>query len=277
MKDGDYVEAKTLTELGERPRKLTGTLQIVEAEGDDIYPPFKAYFVDGKEADEGTIKTIKNINASSLAIYEFYNQCHDPETGRFCENDITNDGLSSFPEARKAAILRTTARLQNSWGVTAHIDARPSQKGQHQNFAEETGALAAVAPWEPGVIHVNPKLANDQWAKNQLSRKTFIAKSVGDVIIHEYGHILEGELEETKDWDTVHELRGKFTEVIGDDSWDSRQARNQLRMDISYYAGESDHEAVAESFLAYVKEIKNQWSDHVGTVLNKKFKKGGSR
>lgn len=293
LKNGDQASARTLSDTN--TREVTGTLEIIKVEGDDMYPPFTLYFVDGKEVDITTIKSLSDsVRASSTIIYdlfEYSNDCHSPEDGRFCSDpshnheekfDVTHGGLEGFPPKRKRSILIRVENLQKEWGVRVNVDARPSEKGTHQNFAEETGALAAVAPWEPNIIHVNPKMADDKWLVKQMTnaKGKYIATNVPEIITHEYGHILEGELEQRGDFKTIAELHSLFT-VIGEAELGDKFGkadRNRLRMEVSYYAGKDTHEGIAESFLAYTKGQRGStWIDSTGEILTRTFKKGGKK
>lgn len=127
LKDGDLVTAKSLTEPGQFPKTLEGILQIVEAEGDDIYPPFKAYFVAGQEADEGTIRpqmetklsisplmeTLSTISPSGLAIYE-----EEEEE----EEEAPTISISSGPYNRFSNVYEAAERMQGNhpYGTRGH-------------------------------------------------------------------------------------------------------------------------------------------------------------
>src|ERR1700746_3558626 len=64
VKDGDSVEAKELVEEGEKAGSLKGVLHVLHVPeykmGLATIPAFDAYFINGKEADAGTIKKVSD-------------------------------------------------------------------------------------------------------------------------------------------------------------------------------------------------------------------------
>lgn len=98
------VTATTLVEEG-TPRTITGQLEVIDVPAWEIYPAFKAYFVNGLEIDHTTIKEIKSVpnlatrNNIFFTDYlrdkakeAFANDCHEENTGRFCEKHGTSHG-----------------------------------------------------------------------------------------------------------------------------------------------------------------------------------------
>lgn len=268
---GDRVQAQSLEEEGTPTRTLQGLLEILVVPAWDYYPASTYYFVEGQEADENTITAepeSHTVAASPIEAFHYCNQ-HDCSThGSWAHGDVEEHGMDGWPPARREAVLKTVSKLQTKYGVSAEVDATPTKKGW-TNQAEVKECVAAVDPRRPGYIFLNPKMADDQWLKATLSTKMIVSKSVADVITHEYGHILEGELEKRRDFKTLSELHRPYTDAIGDDQpFD----RNRLRIEVSYYAGEDTHEAIAESFLSWEKGRRdNDWINHVGQIYTKVF------
>lgn len=213
------------------------------------------------------------LRKRATAEFHYCNE-HDCAThGNWAKNigEVKHFGLENFPPKRREALLTRVGNLQRKYGVRVILDARPSEgaevtgRDRHYNYSEETEALAAVLPGE-AIIHVNPNMADDNWIKKELTRKSFIAKTVAEVITHEYAHALEGNLEEHSQWKTLGELREPFANAILDPAGFER---SRLRQEVSFYASQDSHEAVAESFVLWEKGIHNQWSDHVGSIFSK--------
>lgn len=214
-------------------------------------------------------------SATKLGL-EFINNCHSPEDGRFCgdgkgggNSSVEHYGLDNFPDAIRSEILNTVSRLQDKYGVKAVVDARPSSaaggKVTHYNTAQELDALMGVEPGET-TIHVNPKMADAGWAKKQLSRKSFIAKNIEEAVTHEYGHSLNGALEQQNKIEVLAELARPFVRAAS-----NAEVRRSLRNDVSFYASDNPSEGLAEAFLQHDKGIRNSWSDHTGSILEREF------
>lgn len=207
-------------------------------------------------------------------LFQFHGTTHDESShGNWADgsSDVTHGGLENFPEPVRQAILSTVDRLQKKYGLRVNVDARPSDaengKLKHFNFAEELEAIAGVEPGET-TIHINPRMADPKWIKRQLARKSFIAKTIEEAIIHEYAHSLHGSLEQQDRLADIAALGRPFQRAT-----QNLKDAEDLRKEVSYYAGENPDEAIAEAFLQYEKGISNRWSDHVGETLARLFRK----
>lgn len=243
--------------------------------GDDEALRFGVGLLRQDYADQ--IDRTKEMNLISIKLS---NDCHDSDTGEFCEtqgsdsgttSDVYNVGMDKWSDSTRNTVFKTLSDLQNKYGVKVEeIVATPS-RGKYPNAAEATDSLAAVDPKQPYTIYIHPQMGDDNWIKDNINKDSFISKTVADVLTHEYGHILEGELEQRHDNKALTELSEPFEKAINNPT-----ERDTLRRDVSYYGGENTHEAIAEAFLQHEKGTRNMFSDHVGNTFDKLFGKGSS-
>lgn len=251
--DGFYV-ASSLEEVLERKRQVDARLNENENE---------------------------NITAS---ITEFYNQCHD-ENGQFCEahgSDVRHFGMEDWPKDRVKSVLDTVKKLQDKYGVPVTVNAKDSD----QNIAIQVEALAAVDDAAPRTIDIHPSMKDQQWLEDNIPEEGTMVSGpdLENIVIHEYGHILELEFNATKGASERLALLEPFQKaqksyddmVFGKGTLEENQSKGKdfraLVKTVSPYAGEDMQEGIAEAFLQHELGIQNRYSDHVGMHFNNLIK-----
>lgn len=207
-------------------------------------------------------KRAKSVRASG-------NPCHDRDTGQFCEihgSDVRHFGLEDWPKDRSKIVLSTVKKLQDKYGITVTINATDTP----QNGAVQLEALASVDT--PTLIDVHPSMKSQEWQDENSPKDLLVSDKLEHVITHEYGHVLEIELE-LSDPKAFKELRKPFIEAQNslsdlEDGVGKGGAYKDLISKVSPYAGDSVEEGIAEAFLQHEMGIQNKYSDHVGMHFN---------
>lgn len=252
---------------------VTGLLEIISVPADYDFnaPSYFLYLVDSVSVDPDTIE--KSIVASAM---EFANDCHEENTGRFCEkhgtvHSIRNFGLDEWPKDRRETVLRTVSQLNEKYRVVQKYGVELSINASGvANSAVQLQSLAAVEDGTPTHIDFHPELGSQEWLEQNDPGTTVSSNNLEHIVIHEFGHVLEATISANLREELVRPFREAQESMadLEDGIGDGAKFENLINT-VSHYAGDNVNESIAEAFLQHELGIHNVYSDHVGEVLSR--------
>lgn len=219
-----------------------------------------------------------NWASSSDEFTDEYGGDEDPGGSR-----LRNFGLSGWPEDRRRAVLDTVAALRDKY---PEVEKKLGMISINALDNQSNGAPAeqAVAVVFGGTAHIDihPMAGDAAWLEENDSDITVSRNNLADLMTHEFGHVIENAMTDRMRLRMVRpfiEAQMDYNATVMREASPYPGKYADLVEKVSEYAGSDPSEAFAEAFLQYERGIRNEYSDHVGLIIEKwtkgRVKRGG--